>query len=46
MRGIQIYFTAFKKHIGLYPPVSGDPEIAAAILPCAGVPYELIEKTG
>jgi uncharacterized protein YdhG (YjbR/CyaY superfamily) len=54
--GIVIYFAAFKKHIGLYPPVSGDPAVEKAIAPYAGpgrnlqfpldqpIPYELIGK--
>jgi uncharacterized protein YdhG (YjbR/CyaY superfamily) len=54
--GILVYFAAFKKHIGLYPPVSGDAKLEKAIAPYAGekgnlrfpldqpIPYELIEK--
>ena len=54
--GILVYFAAFKKHIGLFPPVSGDAEIETAIAPYAGpkgnlqfpldrpIPYELIER--
>jgi len=54
--GILVYFAAFKKHIGLFPPVSGDAEIERAIAPYAGpkgnlqfpldrpIPYELIER--
>jgi uncharacterized protein YdhG (YjbR/CyaY superfamily) len=54
--GILVYFAAFKKHIGLYPPVSGDPTIEKAIAPYAGpkgnlqfpldqpIPYGLIER--
>lgn len=34
--GILVYFAAFKKHIGLYPPVSGDKAIEKAIAPYAG----------
>lgn len=34
--GILVYFAAFKHHIGLYPPVKGDPAIEKAILPYAG----------
>ncbi len=53
---ILVYFAAFKKHIGLYPPVSGDAEIEKAIAPYAGpggnlqfpldrpIPYELIGR--
>jgi uncharacterized protein YdhG (YjbR/CyaY superfamily) len=54
--GILIYFAAFKKHIGLFPPVSGDAEIEKAIAVYAGpkgnlqfpldqaIPYELIGR--
>lgn len=34
--GILLYFAAFKQHIGLYPPVSGDKAIEKAIAPYAG----------
>lgn len=56
LAGIVIYFAAFKKHIGLFPPVSGDPEIERAIAPHAGpkgnlrfpldrpIPFDLIER--
>jgi uncharacterized protein YdhG (YjbR/CyaY superfamily) len=52
--GILVYFAAFKKHIGLFPPVSGDKAIEKAISVYAGpkgnlqfpldqpIPYELI----
>jgi uncharacterized protein YdhG (YjbR/CyaY superfamily) len=52
--GILVYFAAFKKHIGLFPPVSGDKAIEKAIAVYAGpkgnlqfpldqpIPYELI----
>lgn len=55
-KGILLYFAAFKKHIGLYPPVSGDAAIMKAIAPYAGekgnlqfpldrpIPYDLIRK--
>ena len=36
LHGILVYFAAFKKHIGLYPPVSGDKAIEKAIAPYAG----------
>ena len=36
LQGILVYFAAFKKHIGLYPPVSGDKAIEKAIAPYAG----------
>jgi uncharacterized protein YdhG (YjbR/CyaY superfamily) len=51
-----VFFAAFKSHIGLYPPVSGDPAIEKAIAPYAGekgnlrfpydkpIPYELIAR--
>jgi uncharacterized protein YdhG (YjbR/CyaY superfamily) len=54
--GILVYFAAFKQHIGLYPPVSGDAKIEADIRPYAGekgnlrfpydqpIPYELIGR--
>jgi uncharacterized protein YdhG (YjbR/CyaY superfamily) len=54
--GILVYFAAFKNHIGLYPPVSGDPDISRAIAPYAGekgnlrfpfdepIPYDLIAR--
>ena len=54
--GILVYFAAFKNHIGLYPPVSGDPAIVDAVAPYAGekgnlrfpfakpIPYDLISR--
>ena len=54
--GILVYFAAFKGHIGLYPPVTGDARIQKAIAPYAGekgnlrfpfdrpIPYELIAR--
>jgi uncharacterized protein YdhG (YjbR/CyaY superfamily) len=54
--GVLVYFAAFKSHIGLYPPVSGDPDMEKAIAPCAGekgnlrfpfakpIPYDLIAR--
>jgi uncharacterized protein YdhG (YjbR/CyaY superfamily) len=54
--GILVYFAAFKGHIGLYPPVTGDARIRKAIAPYAGekgnlrfpfdrpIPYELIAR--
>lgn len=54
--GILVYFAAFKKHIGLFPPVSGDAAIEKAIAPYAGpkgnlqfpldrpMPHDLIER--
>ncbi|MFO0969969.1 MAG: DUF1801 domain-containing protein [Gemmataceae bacterium] len=55
-KGILVYFAAFKSHIGLYPPVSGDPRLEKAIAPYAGekgnlrfpldrpIPYGLIAR--
>ncbi len=55
-RGVLVYFAAFKNHIGLYPPVSGDAALEKAISPYAGkkgnlrfplnepIPYDLIER--
>ena len=34
--GILVYFAAFKNHIGLFPPVSGDPRLEKALAPYAG----------
>jgi len=54
--GILVYFAAWKKHIGLYPPISGDKVLEKAVSPYAGVkgnlqfpfdepiPYELIKR--
>ncbi len=56
LNGILVYFAAFKKHIGLYPPVKGDGRLEKAISSYAGekgnlkfpldqpIPYELIER--
>ena len=53
---IFIYFAAFKRHIGIYPPVEGDEELQRALLPYRGekgnlkfpldrpMPYELIRR--
>jgi uncharacterized protein YdhG (YjbR/CyaY superfamily) len=53
---ILIYFAAFKKHIGIYPPVRGDDALIKEVAPFAGpkgnlkfpldesIPYRLIEK--
>lgn len=55
-RGILLYFAAFKRHIGLYPPVRGDAELEATLAPYEGekgnlrfpldrpIPYDLIER--
>lgn len=34
--GILVYFAAFKHHIGVFPPVSGDAELERALAPYAG----------
>ncbi len=56
LNGILVYFAAFKKHIGLYPPVRGDARLEKSISTYAGVkgnlqfpldrpiPYGLIER--
>jgi uncharacterized protein YdhG (YjbR/CyaY superfamily) len=56
LNGILVYFAAFKKHIGLYPPVGGDARLEKAISKYAGekgnlqfpldqpIPYGLIER--
>lgn len=54
--GVLVYYAAFKGHIGLYPPVSGDARLLKAIAPYAGpkgnlrfpydkpIPYDLIAR--
>jgi uncharacterized protein YdhG (YjbR/CyaY superfamily) len=54
--GILVYFAAFKRHIGLFPPVCGDARLEKALAPYAGpkgnlrfpidqpIPYELIAR--
>src|SRR5476651_733467 len=54
--GILMYFAAWKKHIGLYPPISGDKALEKAVARYAGpkgnlqfpldepMPLELIER--
>jgi len=54
--GVLVHFAAFKNHIGLYPPVSGDADLEKAVAPYAGekgnlkfpldqpIPYDLIER--
>ena len=53
---ILVYFAAFKHHIGLYPPVKGNPALEKAVAPYAGekgslrfpldrkIPYGLIAR--
>ena len=55
-RGILLYFAAFKHHIGVFPPVSGDAKLERAVAPYAGpkgnlrfpmdrpIPYALIRR--
>jgi uncharacterized protein YdhG (YjbR/CyaY superfamily) len=55
-RGVLVYFAAFKKHIGLYPPVRGDANLIREAAPFAGkkgnlqfplgqpIPYGLIRR--
>lgn len=54
--GILVYFAAWRKHIGLYPPISGDDALEKAVARYAGpkrnlqfpldepIPYKLIER--
>jgi uncharacterized protein YdhG (YjbR/CyaY superfamily) len=54
--GILVYFAAWKKHIGLYPPISGNKALEKAVAPYAGpkgnlqfpldetIPFDLIER--
>ncbi len=56
LNGILVYFAAFKNHIGLYPPVSGDAKLEKALSRYAGpkgnlrfplarpIPYGLIRR--
>jgi uncharacterized protein YdhG (YjbR/CyaY superfamily) len=56
LNGVLVYFAAFKKHIGLYPPVKGDARLKRTISRYAGekgnlqfpldqtIPYGLIER--
>jgi uncharacterized protein YdhG (YjbR/CyaY superfamily) len=55
-QGILVYFAAWKKHIGLYPPITGDKALEKAVARHAGpkgnrqfsldepIPCELIER--
>ena len=36
LSGVLVYFAAFKKHIGFYPPVRGDARLEKAVSPYAG----------
>jgi uncharacterized protein YdhG (YjbR/CyaY superfamily) len=54
--GIVVYFAAFTHHIGIFPPVRGDPGLEKALAPYRGpkgnlrfpldqpIPYKLIER--
>jgi uncharacterized protein YdhG (YjbR/CyaY superfamily) len=54
--GILVYFAAWEKHIGMYPPISGNKTLEKAIARYTGpkgnlqfpldepIPYDLIEK--
>ncbi len=54
--GVLLHFAAFKKHIGVYPPVRGDAALLEALAPYRGpkgnlafslaqaMPYELIRR--
>ena len=56
LHGMLLYFAAFRHHVGLYPPVSGDAALERAVAPYAGpkgnlrfpldepIPFELIER--
>lgn len=56
LNGVLVYFAAFKKHIGFYPPIKGDAKLEKAVSPYAGekgnlqfpldqpIPYDLIER--
>jgi uncharacterized protein YdhG (YjbR/CyaY superfamily) len=45
LHGILVYFAAFKHHIGLFPPVSGDAKLEKAIAPYAGPKGNLKQPT-
>jgi uncharacterized protein YdhG (YjbR/CyaY superfamily) len=54
--GIMVHFAAWKEHIGLYPPISGDKALEKSVARYAGpkgnlqfplgepIPYDLIER--
>src|SRR5580698_189368 len=56
LHGILVYFAAWEKHIGMYPPISGDKTLEKAVARYAGpkgnlqfpldepIPYDLIER--
>ena len=55
-RKIVLYVAAFKKHVGVYPPLHGTPQLLEDVAPYAGprgnlqfplnkpIPYDLIER--
>ena len=56
LKGVLVYFAAFRNHIGLYPPISGEARLERAVARYAGetgnlrfpldepIPYDLIER--
>jgi uncharacterized protein YdhG (YjbR/CyaY superfamily) len=56
LHGILVYFAAFKDHIGVYPPISGDEKLEKELAPFKGpkgnlkfpldepIPYALIRR--
>jgi len=56
LNGVLVYFAAFKRHIGFYPPIRGDSRLEKAVSQYAGekgnlrfpldqpIPYALIER--
>jgi uncharacterized protein YdhG (YjbR/CyaY superfamily) len=56
LHGMLVYFAAWEKHIGLYPPISGDKALEKAVAQYAGpkgnlqfplnqpIPYDRIER--
>jgi uncharacterized protein YdhG (YjbR/CyaY superfamily) len=56
LNGALVYFAAFKKHVGFYPPVRGNARLEKAVSAFAGekgnlrfpldqpIPYDLIER--
>ena len=56
LHGMLVYFAAWEKHIGLYPPISGDTALENAVARFAGpkgnlqfpldepIPFDLIER--
>jgi uncharacterized protein YdhG (YjbR/CyaY superfamily) len=56
LNGTLVYFAAFKKHIGFFPPIRGDANLERAVSRYAGekgnlrfsldqpIPYDLIER--